>query len=199
MYCLTLHELRIINAAEVFFHVNNLLLKCYRCFQFWTTDLDEWKWIWWRFCCDSPGQRHAEDGEAGGGHGPQTSHGGVSAPSVSWERWRRPSVPSGSVSICLAPRVCRSLAPPTLPTSALTPPTAANSSSAAASSQSARAVAPPTHRSGEDGAGGTDAFLYSPLRPVRPSPPELQTSRVDDSEANSYLTRSRVRPADESD
>ncbi|XP_026115534.1 1-phosphatidylinositol 4,5-bisphosphate phosphodiesterase beta-4-like isoform X3 [Carassius auratus] len=29
------------------------------------------------------GQRHAEDGEAGGGHGPQTSHGGVSAPSVS--------------------------------------------------------------------------------------------------------------------
>uniref|UniRef100_A0A673KIA5 1-phosphatidylinositol 4,5-bisphosphate phosphodiesterase n=1 Tax=Sinocyclocheilus rhinocerous TaxID=307959 RepID=A0A673KIA5_9TELE len=33
-------------------------------------------------CCDSPGQRHAEDGEAGGGHGPQTSHGGVSAPPV---------------------------------------------------------------------------------------------------------------------
>uniref|UniRef100_A0A672RRH9 1-phosphatidylinositol 4,5-bisphosphate phosphodiesterase n=1 Tax=Sinocyclocheilus grahami TaxID=75366 RepID=A0A672RRH9_SINGR len=28
------------------------------------------------------GQRHAEDGEAGGGHGPQTSHGGVSAPPV---------------------------------------------------------------------------------------------------------------------
>ncbi|KAK2884329.1 hypothetical protein Q8A67_017966 [Cirrhinus molitorella] len=28
------------------------------------------------------GQRHAEDGEAGGGHGPQTSHGGVSAPAV---------------------------------------------------------------------------------------------------------------------
>uniref|UniRef100_A0A673LTI8 Phosphoinositide phospholipase C n=1 Tax=Sinocyclocheilus rhinocerous TaxID=307959 RepID=A0A673LTI8_9TELE len=27
-------------------------------------------------------QRHAEDGEAGGGHGPQTSHGGVSAPPV---------------------------------------------------------------------------------------------------------------------
>uniref|UniRef100_A0A671MJV6 1-phosphatidylinositol 4,5-bisphosphate phosphodiesterase n=1 Tax=Sinocyclocheilus anshuiensis TaxID=1608454 RepID=A0A671MJV6_9TELE len=27
-------------------------------------------------------RRHAEDGEAGGGHGPQTSHGGVSAPPV---------------------------------------------------------------------------------------------------------------------
>ncbi|KAK7151356.1 hypothetical protein R3I93_012331 [Phoxinus phoxinus] len=30
----------------------------------------------------TPGQRHAEDGEAGGGHGPQTSHSGVNALSV---------------------------------------------------------------------------------------------------------------------